>query len=115
MPEEQNFTAELPSFYRKLLESQEPLGDEFQKILDDNLHKLLCHDGVDEIGGLRRMKEEERFGIMPCCGAPLLNPIRHSLTCEHNTSSPDCWCSPEIEELDNGDLIVIHRDKSEAN
>lgn len=34
---------------------------------------------------------------------------------EHNTDSPECWCDPEIEELENGNLIVIHRDKSEAN
>lgn len=33
---------------------------------------------------------------------------------EHNTNSPDCWCGHEIEEVD-GNLIVIHRDKSEAN
>lgn len=36
------------------------------------------------------------------------------VTIEHNTNSPDCWCDPEIEEID-GNLLVIHRDKSEAN
>lgn len=59
-------------------------------------------------------KHSTMFGVMECCGAPLLNPIRHNVWCEHNTNSPDCWCEPEIEEVD-GNLIVIHRDKSEAN
>lgn len=29
---------------------------------------------------------------------------------EHNTDSNDCWCDPEIEHYEGGD-VVIHRDK----
>ena len=35
---------ELQEFYLKLLESQEPLGEEFQKILDENLWDLYVSD-----------------------------------------------------------------------
>ena len=35
---------ELQEFYQKLLESQEPLGEEFQKILDDNIWDLYVSD-----------------------------------------------------------------------
>ena len=37
----------------------------------------------------------------------------------HTTEGVECWCDPEIEYIDRDDpeapVIVIHRDKSEAN
>lgn len=29
--------------------------------------------------------------------------------------STECWCCPDVEEFEDGSLLVIHRDKSEAN
>jgi len=29
---------------------------------------------------------------------------------EHNTHSPDYWCNPKIETLDNGNKVIIHND-----
>lgn len=37
------------------------------------------------------------------------------LILEHDTASPDCWCEPEVEELEDGSLLVVHRDRSEGN
>ncbi len=28
---------------------------------------------------------------------------------EHNTKSEKCWCDPEIEVLENGNIVIIHR------
>jgi DNA-binding XRE family transcriptional regulator len=29
---------------------------------------------------------------------------------EHNTHSPDCWCNPKIETIENGNKVIIHND-----
>ncbi len=44
-----------------------------------------------------------------------LHALRELDDAQHHTDSPECWCNPDIEEQENGDLLVIHRDKSEAN
>ena len=54
------------------------------------------------------------------CGAHIIDSPKGYLSgcrhypMEHNTDSPDCWCYPDIEEID-GNMLVIHRDKTEAN
>ena len=29
---------------------------------------------------------------------------------EHCTHGEDCWCSPDLEKLEDGTTLVIHRD-----
>lgn len=29
---------------------------------------------------------------------------------EHNTDSETCWCSPDIEIMENGAKLIIHRE-----
>jgi DNA-binding XRE family transcriptional regulator len=29
---------------------------------------------------------------------------------EHNTMSPDCWCNPKIEVMENGNKVIQHND-----
>lgn len=53
------------------------------------------YDFEDQADSLRRKMEEEVFEFE-----------RYQ---KHNTDSEDCWCEPEIIELENGNKVVIHR------
>lgn len=28
---------------------------------------------------------------------------------DHNTSTPDCWCNPTVETMENGAKVIIHK------
>lgn len=69
--------------------------------------------GCYPVGGLGEIEvPEERdcdCGVCNQCngGKPPIN--------EHITTGEPCWCDPDMQELDNGDLLMIHRDRSEAH
>ena len=45
---------------------------------------LYCSMPVVVAGKSTTLHKENRYGVMSCCGAPLLNPIRHFSWCEHS-------------------------------